>query len=194
MEGIISKEEFIILSAVAFAGLFSYLSGLDGLLADGLSHRTSIGISLFFSLEFYVAYMLASTAVCLRKDRRAASALIIAVILVFLMQAAFTVFAQRARPPQSMPIGNDLLSVIRGAGGSSSFFSGHTASVVVVCTIFYLMRFHPRAAALIGLPIVSSRLTLIQHYLSDILGGIVFGYVTAILTYKAITWKTSKIS
>ncbi len=137
--------------------------------------------------------MLIFTLICLRRDRRAGYSLIAAIIAVFLMQAAFTAFAPRSRPAQAMPIGDELLNFIRGSGGTSSFFSGHTASVVIVCTIFYLMQLNPATAFVGGLPIVISRLMPVQHYLSDIMGGIIFGYLTAKIAYKAIAGKRSRL-
>jgi membrane-associated phospholipid phosphatase len=181
-----SRKEVLALSLVAAAGLLSYLSGLDYELARTISDRTSHGVSLFFSVEYYIAYMVLAAAFLYLKDRRAACALAASVLLLFLMQAAISEIAPRTRPPEAMPVGDWLMRIIRQTGTSSSFFSGHTASSVAVCTIYLLVGWHPLAMAILALPIIGSRIMLVQHYVSDVAGGIIFGYVTAKIVYLKV--------
>jgi undecaprenyl-diphosphatase len=173
-----SKKEVLAMAVLAGVCVCSYLSGLDYWLARTLSQRSPIGISLFISTAYYAAYILSGVILLFRKNRRAAAALVLSILLLFLMQDAFTVFSPRARPPEAMHIGDWLMNLIKRTGGSSSFFSGHSASSVAVATTYGLLGIHPALMAALAVPILVSRLTLVQHYLSDVIGGIIFGYVT----------------
>lgn len=186
---IFSKRELAWLLVFALAGLISYLSGLDYSLAEAISHRPAHGISLFFSYQYFIAFEVLAVGVLFFRSRRAASVLVISTLLVFMMQAAFTDFAPRARPPQAMAVGDGLMQFIRGSGASSSFFSGHTASSVAAYTVFALEAYNPLVLFALVFPIILSRITLVQHYLSDVFGGIIFGYVTAKLVYAAASRK-----
>lgn len=173
-----SRREFLILSVIALAGILSFLTEFDYFLAETLSSRTSIGVSLFFSYQYYIAFEVTALITLFLKNKRAAAAMVASTIALFLMQAAFTEYAPRERPPQAMSLGEGLMAVIRSTGTSSSFFSGHTASSVAAYTVFGIIDCHPTLMLLLILPIISSRITLVQHYFSDVVGGIVFGYVT----------------
>lgn len=181
-----TKAEMFWLGLLALAGLASYLTGLDYQIAQAFSGRTSHGISLLFSSQYFVIYILTSLMVLYLKSRRAAAALSLTIVLLFLMHVSITEFAPRERPYQALPEGDQLMRLIRWSGASSSFFSAHAASVTAVCTAFLLLDTYPLAAVALGLPIVVSRITLIQHYLSDVLGGVIFGYVTMKAAYWAI--------
>jgi undecaprenyl-diphosphatase len=181
-----NRKEYPALGVLAFLALVSYMTGFDYFLAKSLSNRASHGVSLFFSEWYFLAYMLGAFLILLKKNRKAAIALVVSVALVFLVQAIITDIAPRQRPPEAMPIGDGLMKIIRGFGASSSFPSGHTASTVAVFTMFLLIGFHPMVVLFLGIPIMVSRITLVQHYLSDVLGGIVIGYVIAILAFRLI--------
>ncbi|MFH1125709.1 MAG: phosphatase PAP2 family protein, partial [Candidatus Altiarchaeota archaeon] len=183
--------ELWILGTLALIALLSYLSGLDYALAKALSHRTPIGISLLESSWYYLFFELSALVYLLMKKRRAAVSLILSVALLYLMQVAFTEFAPRERPPEAMPVGDFLMDLIRSTGASSSFFSGHSATAVAVYTIFQMINFHPLLVLLLALPVLISRLTLVQHYLSDVIGGAIFGYVTTKIIYTIIKKKTN---
>jgi len=185
MDRLLTRREIIALSAIALAGLLSYLSGFDYWLASAMGGRAAHGISLFISTDYFVLFELTGLMVVYLKNRKAAAALIISTILVFALQIAFTDFAPRARPPQALPIGDVLMSIIRRSGASSSFFSGHTASVIAVYATCAGIGLYPTAALLLAVPVIISRLLLVQHYLSDVLGGIIFGYVAA---KAALAW------
>ena len=186
MTSTFSRKDIICLSAVALGGLFAYLSGLDYALADGLGNRTTHGISLFFSTEYYLVFMVFSFAFLLHRRRSAALALVVSVVLVFLMQAAFTEFSPRPRPPQALPQGDVLMRFIKSSGGSSSFFSGHAATSMAASTMLILEGVNPALAVAFAVPVMVSRITLVQHYLSDVLGGIVFGYVAGRSVYARL--------
>jgi undecaprenyl-diphosphatase len=182
----LTKKEWAALVILALFAMASYLTGVDYLLAKTLSNRTSHGISLFFSEWYFLAYMLVASAMLLKRDRKALMTLVASVAIIFLIQLAFTKFAPRERPAEAMPIGDGLMKLIRESGASSSFPSGHTASVAAVFALFLLIGFHPAASFLLGLPIAVSRILLVQHYLSDVLGGAIIGYVIAKSVYSLV--------
>ncbi|MFH0862142.1 MAG: phosphatase PAP2 family protein [Candidatus Altiarchaeota archaeon] len=184
-----TRRELTWLGLLGLFGLAAYFSGLDFYVAESLAGRASHGISLFFSYQYFVIYILTSLIVLSIRHRRAAAALSLAIVLLFVMHLAITGFAPRARPIQALPEGDQLMRLIRWSGASSSFFSAHTASVVAVCAVFIILDFHPIAAVALGVPIILSRITLIQHYPSDILGGVIFGYVTMKVAYWAVRKK-----
>jgi len=184
-DGTFSRLEIAWLAALALAGVISYLSGLDFNLAVALSGRPSHGISIFFSTVYFALYMVGTATFLFMRDRRAGAAMVLSVILIFLMQAAFTEFSPRARPPQAMPAGDWLMDLIKKSGGTSSFFSGHTAGAVAVATTCMLVGMEPLLMYSLAAPIAISRITLVQHYLSDVVGGVIFGYVTAKLVFSA---------
>jgi len=178
-----TTKEKTFLAALALLGVLSYLTDFDYYLARTLSQRTPHGISLFFSYQYYVAYMVFGAAILYMRNKRAAVSLIVSVALVFLMQFVFTEFAPRPRPPEAMHIGDSLLSFIQHTGGMSSFFSGHTGSSIALATTYMMVGMQPGLAFILALPIILSRLLLVQHYLSDIFGGVIAGYVTAKVVY-----------
>jgi membrane-associated phospholipid phosphatase len=85
-----------------------------------------------------------------------------------------------------MPIGNKLMEKIINFGATGSFFSGHAASAVATYTGYLLINYHPNIILALILPIITSRITLAHHYISDVIGGIIFGYVTTKLVYHTI--------
>lgn len=169
----------------------SYLSGFDYALAGVLGSRTPVGISLFESSWYYLAFEMFALVFLAVKNRRAAVSLILSFVLLYLMQLAFSEFAPRDRPAEAMEVGDSLMELIRITGASSSFFSGHSATAVAVCVVFQLVGFHPLLVAVLALPILVSRLMLVQHYLSDVAGGVVFGYVTAKAVYRLVNGESS---
>lgn len=185
-----TPKEKAFLAALALLAALSYLTGFDYYLARTLSQRTPHGISLFFSYQYYVAYMVLGTVILYLRNRRAAASLLVSVAMVFLIQFAFTEIAPRPRPPEAMPIGDGLLSFIRHTGGMSSFYSGHTGSSIALATTYMLVGMQPALAFVLAFPIILSRLLLVQHYLSDVLAGIIAGYVFAKAVYAAFTAKS----
>jgi len=183
MKNPFTKKETAILAILAALGLASYLSGLDNVVADNLGVRTPTGISLFFSTTYYVAFLLGGVVLATLKDRRAGAALVTSIILVFIIQAAFTQFAPRTRPPQAQHIGDSLMHWIQESGTTSSFPSGHSGSSVAVYATLTFLGINPLSALLLMLPIPISRLLLVQHYLSDVLGGAAIGYVLAKVSF-----------
>ncbi|MFH1404005.1 MAG: phosphatase PAP2 family protein [Candidatus Altiarchaeota archaeon] len=181
-----SRKDVAFLTATALLGIISYITGLDYYLASTISNRAAHGVSLFFSFQYYVAFMVLSTLIMLVKNRRAAVSMVVSVTLVFLIQGMFTEFAPRARPSEAMLIGAGLMHLIQSSGTSSSFFSGHTASSMVVYVTYMMAGHHPAAMLVLAAPIMASRIMLVQHYLSDVLGGIIFGYVTAKVAYTLV--------
>ena len=186
MKNLFTKKEIVALAILAALGLASYFSGLDYYVADKLGARTPGGISLFFSSTYYVAFILLGVIVASVKNRRAGAALLASIIIVFLIQAAFTDFAPRARPPQAQHIGDSLMYWIEKSGTTSSFPSGHTMISTAVFTTLLLLDIHPLLVLLLALPIAISRIFLVQHYISDVMGGIIVGYVTTKITYWMI--------
>jgi membrane-associated phospholipid phosphatase len=178
-----TRKEVTLLGVIAMAALLSYFTRLDYSVAEALSTNASHGTSLFFSSQYYVMFIFTGIIVVFLKRKKAAAALAISIVLIFLMQSVITHIAPRARPPQSMLVEDPLMKAIQWSGASSSFFSGHTASVVAVCTVLMQLEVYPVTAFLLAVPIMTSRITLVHHYISDVLGGIIFGYVTAKAAY-----------
>jgi membrane-associated phospholipid phosphatase len=165
------------------------LTGLDYTATKILSHRAPIGISLLISSYYYAAFEVFAIIILLKKNKRAAASLIISIIVLFLMQAAITQIAPRERPPEAMPIGQELMHLIKITGTSSSFFSGHSATAVAVYAIFTLIGYNPLLVLLLTVPILVSRITLVQHYISDVIGGVIIGYVVAKIVYLSLQRK-----
>jgi membrane-associated phospholipid phosphatase len=177
--GLFSRRELKWLAAVSAAAALSWASGFDYWLAEAVSDRAAHGISLFFSSWYYAAYMLAAFAFTARSDWRGGAALAASIAALGALKEAFSILAFRPRPPQAMPVGDGLMRIIQDIGASTSFFSGHTAGVVAAVTVCMFLGMRWRFAAALGLPIIVSRITLAQHYPSDVLGGVVFGYGAA---------------
>lgn len=74
-----------------------------------------------------------------------------------------------------MPIGDELMEAILDFGASSSFPSGHSASTVAIAATYMLAGIHGALVWALGLPIIFSRVTLVHHHLSDVVGGLPFG-------------------
>lgn len=186
-----SGRELLFLASVSLAGVTSYLSGFDYALAGVLGSRTPMGVSLFGSSWYYLAFETLALVFLAVKNRRAAVSLVMSVVLLYLMQVALSEFAPRERPAEAMEVGDTLMELIRSAGASSSFFSGHTATAVAVYVVFQMLGCHPLLVAVLALPVLVSRLMLVQHYLSDVAGGVVLGYVTAKVVYRLVNGKSS---
>jgi membrane-associated phospholipid phosphatase len=182
------KEAYCLLSLSAF-GLISYLSGLDDYVAAVLGARTPSGISLFLSSTYYAIFLLTGLVLSTLRRRRAGMALLTSILIVFLIQVAFTDISPRARPPQAQHIGDNLMQWIQRSGTTSSFPSGHTGSSFAVFTTFMLLDMHPLIVLLLALPIAASRILLVQHYVSDVIGGAIVGYVASKAVYRIIAEK-----
>ncbi len=87
----------------------------------------------------------------------------------------------RARPFQQ-----DLsIELLIGAPKEFSFPSGHTVSSLAAATVLILQKFPLRFLALaFALIIAVSRIYLQVHFPSDVLAGLIFGVLTALLTVK----------
>ncbi len=85
-----------------------------------------------------------------------------------------------------MPIGDELMEAILDFGASSSFPSGHSASTVAIAATYMLAGIHGALVWALGLPIIFSRVTLVHHHLSDVVGGCLLGYVAAKMLYVRI--------
>src|SRR3990167_9436287 len=181
-----TRKEIFGLSLLALVCILSFLTGFDYFVARTISDRTSMGISLFFSYGYYIVFGVLSLIVLFFKSRRAAATVIVSVIALSLMHTFFTEYTPRERPPEAMPIGDELMNTIMNFKGSSSFFSGHTATVVSVYTVFSLINYHSTLILFLISTIIISRITLVHHYVSDVIAGIIFGYVVTKVIYTII--------
>ncbi|MDD5112202.1 MAG: phosphatase PAP2 family protein [Candidatus Altiarchaeota archaeon] len=187
LRGLFSRKEVEFILILALAGILLYISGLDYALADMLGQRTPTGLSLFVSSWYYVAFEISAFCYLWVKNRRAFASLLASSILLYVMQVAITEIHARERPAEAMQIGGQLMDLIYRTGASSSFFSGHAATVAAACTMFLIIGARPFLVLFLALPIFISRLTLVQHYPSDVAYGIVFGYVTAKIVHALIS-------
>ena len=184
-----SRRETTVLFLLAVVGLLSFLTGFDYFLARAVSNNSSLGLSrlsLFLSYEYFICFEILAVIVLSLKDKRAAFAVVASTIILALMHLALTEYAPRLRPPQAVIISDKLMAKIFDISASSSFFSGHTASAVAACTGFALIGYHPMFVLALAIPIITSRITLVHHYFSDIIGLIIIGYVITKIVFRVL--------
>lgn len=147
------------------------------------THLTSVGGSLLVVIALVLVYF------GNRRERLAGiTALVAACVEVLLVNGVLKVFVARPRPfvthEEIMPL-TQVLS-------QYSFPSGHTALAFALAFVFYRLSAHKHrvyglvVAALVGF----SRMYLGVHYLSDVLGGIVIGYLAAVLAERVVSFIT----
>jgi len=176
-KSIFTKQELSSLAALALIALLAFASGLDGWLAETASGRSSLGISLFFSFWYFLGFEAIGFVALWRLDRKTFASAAVSLVLLAIFRSVIASLFFRPRPPQAMPIGDDLLALIFLFQAKSSFFSGHAAAAISIWTAMMQSRIRPKLGFIAALPILSSRLTLVHHYLSDVLAGAMFGYV-----------------
>jgi membrane-associated phospholipid phosphatase len=186
MKNIFSRREVRWLVVLGVLGLVSYLSGLDYSMAEYfMAQDTSTplhSLFLFFSYQYFILYLLVSGVILYRMRKLwGFDSLLTSLIVLFILHMAISSFMPRDRP---LVEDDAVKALIIQLGMSSSFFSYHTASVVAICTIFLEIGYCPQTAILLGVPIIISRLTLSHHYLSDIIGGIIIGYIVTVFLSK----------
>ena len=183
-----TKAEKITIIILITIGVFSYLSGLDYAIAEFMGSKESIGISLFFSFYYYIIYVFAIVIILWKKDKRALMAFILTMAVQSVIHSLFSTYLPRPRPMEAKPIGG-LLDQIMGIGMSSSFPSSHSAIAASVYTIFSEIGLWKWYILLATIPILISRITLAHHHISDVIGGIIMGYVIAKTLYSLLKKK-----
>lgn len=112
---------------------------------------------------------------------------VLAALLALIFKEALSLFYFRVRPYLALPelAGKNLLT-----DPSASFFSLHTAAGVAFAVAWWRRGFHKIGGWLLALALLMglSRVMAGVHYPSDILGGILFGWLAAWVITRESVW------
>lgn len=154
-------------------------SGFGDFIFPLVTYLGSAGL-IWIAFAFYKLFI--------KKDKKEAISMIIALILVLLICLAI-IKPVIARPRPFME--NTSIKLLISAPKDFSFPSGHTASSFAVVTVMYLYKDKLRSLALVLAILISfSRLYLYVHYPSDVFFGVIFGVllgITAVITHYVLS-------
>ena len=189
-----TRYEIVVITLLVIAGLLSYLTGFDQAVEEYMGSGYSIEFSLFFSYTYYFIYMASVTVILWIKDKRALAAFFLTIIAITLIHWTFTVFMPRPRPLQAHSAG-ELLDQLNDSGYASSFPSSHAAIAVSGYTLLCETGIRRWYAFIAAIPIIIARIMMVHHYISDMIAGIILGYVISKIFYnllKKYDFKTEK--
>lgn len=136
---------------------------------------------------FWIA--LAIFFLCVRKYRKAGAGM--AVSLIFSLIFCNLIFKNLVA--RERPFDTDITLDNLVHEGSFSFPSGHTsASFAAAMSLLYFHKKEGIAALVLAVLIAFSRIYICVHYPTDVLGGMVIGAVSAILSVLVIKYADSK--
>ncbi len=183
---------------IRWSGIYPHISEVDIGLLTALNRHRVLALDPFFMaltdattfISIGIAALLLFLAWRRQSDRLLHSGLQLALTLlcvlgvVSLLKYAIT----RQRPFEI----HDFIEKLSGGGGPS-FPSGHTTEVFALSTVLFLLfpgrRWIAGLALCWALVVAYTRMLLGVHYPSDILGGILFGVLTALLVHYFYTRK-----
>ena len=171
-----SRKEIVVLFVLFIIMLVSYFSGFDYFLSDLIGSDISIDLFVFFSYSYYLGYLFVLSIFFLFKDERALFSFIFHIVIISLIHFCFTSFLMRPRPPNASKAG-PVLDDINKYGYVSSFPSGHAAIAISGFTLFKEKKYPSFIIFVAGFPIIIGRLFMNHHYLSDMIGGVILGYL-----------------
>lgn len=146
----------------------------------------------------FIWFVIAATAICLKKHRLYGIAIIVAIILAFMVgDMGLKHLFERPRPFLADP---SLATELIELPTSFSFPSGHTSSSFAAATVLCLTPFAHRwfkpAAVLGAVAIAFSRLYLCVHYPSDVCAGAILGiacgFAAVAITKAFFSWREKR--
>lgn len=157
---------------------FTFLNALQNI------HNTILdNIMIFLSTigEYGIIWIIISITLIINKKTRTCGILSLCVLVLNFIECDLILknIIQRQRPCVVNPI-----DMIINTPHSYSFPSGHTSSSFAVATTIFIYRKNIGIASLIiAILIAFSRMYLYVHFPTDIIGGIVFGVLNALILY-----------
>lgn len=165
--------------------ILRFFSELHGTFFDKIvlfiTHLGDVGI-------FWIA--LAIVFLCFKKYRKCGAGVAVALIFSLIFcNLIFKNLIARVRPFNADPTLDNLVNE-----DSFSFPSGHTsASFAAALSVLYYHKKEGIAAIVLAILIALSRIYVCVHYPTDVLGGVVFGALSAFLSVVVVKFVSEKV-